>query len=128
MHDFGRFIRDQRTAMGLSLREAARRVGLSHFRLGEIEAGLNHRTGKPTRPSWDQVERIAEAYELPVHPLLAQAGYNVGVASSLTPEEREILLLFGKLPPDRRLMAIAAMRVFGLEGISGAGVAETGEL
>ena len=39
-NDFGRYIRRQRVAAGLSLRKAADRLGMTHVYLGEVERGV----------------------------------------------------------------------------------------
>jgi len=39
-NDFGRYFRQVRVEAGLSLREAARKIGVSHVFLGEIERGV----------------------------------------------------------------------------------------
>lgn len=80
-----------RLAAKLSLREAARRSGVSHARLREIEAGLDHRTKKPVKAPRDLIERLADLYQFPVDALLALARYSVEeVEAAKPPTEAEI--------------------------------------
>lgn len=113
MDGFGPFIKRVREAKGWSLREAARTIGLSHFRLSEIESGKNARTGHATRPSWNQVASIARAYGLDQATLLARAGYDVGDRSELSPDELDVLLLFAAVPAERRGLVRAMLLAFG---------------
>ena len=59
----------------LSLREAARKSGLSHTYIRDLELGMNRKTKAPIRPSADTLKRLAVAYDYPVSELLKRAGY-----------------------------------------------------
>jgi transcriptional regulator with XRE-family HTH domain len=64
---FGTFLRAQRRLANLSLREMARRTSLSNAYLSQIERGLH-------TPSVRVVRLVADALDLSVETLLAQAG------------------------------------------------------
>lgn len=117
---FGTFIKQQRLARGIKLREAAKLAGVSHARLSEIEKGAGYHTLRPTRPSRPVVERLALAYALPLGPLLAMAGYDSSEKASLAPEALEVVALFQALNPARKRLALAMMRTFaGDEAMGG---------
>lgn len=64
-----------RTERGLSLRGAAKLIGIEHGRLSSFEAGIERTTGRPTMPTARQTIEIARAYRYPKERLLAEAGY-----------------------------------------------------
>ena len=95
-------MRDER---GLSLREAARRAGLTFSRLGEWERGTDSHTGKAVLPPREALLRLARVYGVPPEPLLAMAGYRT--ERDLTPEEERLLAAFRQLPETERQAAVA---------------------
>lgn len=111
MSEFGSYLKAQRTARKWSLRDAAGRIGISTSRLAEIERGLSYHTEHATRPSRDIVERMAEAYELPLNLLLIEAGYTPSPVMDLSPEASRMLLLFETLPADRKHLALGILRL-----------------
>lgn len=50
-------------------------IGISHYRLSELERGTSRTTANPTKPTPPLVRRIAGAYGLPADALLELAGY-----------------------------------------------------
>lgn len=52
---FGKFIRSKRVAAGLSLREVADRLGVSHVYLGEVERGLSRSLKRDRWPTLVQI-------------------------------------------------------------------------
>jgi|SRR5690625_2218374 len=58
-----------------SLREASKRIGISHTYLDTIEKGFDKRSGKEINPSPDTLRLIAKAYNYPYIDLLRLAGY-----------------------------------------------------
>ena len=58
-----------------SLREASKRIGISHTYLDTIEKGFDKRSGKQINPSPDTLRLIADAYNYPYIKLLRLAGY-----------------------------------------------------
>jgi len=66
---FGEYVRKSRQKKNLSLREAARRTGISHPYLSQLE------TGKNTKPTPEVIKKIADGLELDYIKLLEIAGY-----------------------------------------------------
>ena len=58
-----------------SLREASKRIGISHTYLDTIEKGFDKRSGKEVSPSPDTLRLIAKAYNYPYIDLLRLSGY-----------------------------------------------------
>ncbi|MGG0667799.1 helix-turn-helix transcriptional regulator [Lederbergia citrisecunda] len=58
-----------------SLREASKRIGISHTYLDTIEKGIDKRSGSPVNPSPDTLKLISDAYNYPYEDLLLKAGY-----------------------------------------------------
>lgn len=58
-----------------SLRDVAKRSGISHTYLSIVEKGYDLRSGSPARPSFDTLRRLAKAYNYPYEKLLRAAGY-----------------------------------------------------
>jgi hypothetical protein len=56
---------------------------------------------------------MAQVYGLPVELLLAHAGYPAGEGSMLSDTERQVLLLFGALSPERQAIALDILRTLG---------------
>ena len=67
MRDLGDFIRQQRQTAELSMRQLARKAGVSNPYLSQIERGLR-------RPSADILQQIAKALEISAEALYVQAG------------------------------------------------------
>lgn len=63
----GAYVRAQRAASGLSLRELAERTGVSNAYLSQVERGLHE-------PSLSVLRAIARALALPLETLLASTG------------------------------------------------------
>lgn len=66
---FGEYVRNSREEQNLSLREAARRAGISHPYLSQLE------TGKNTKPTPEVIKKIADGLKLNYIELLEIAGY-----------------------------------------------------
>lgn len=67
VHSLGAYIRSQRQHARLSLRELARRAGVSNPYLSQLERGLR-------RPSAEMLQRLAAALELSAETLYVRAG------------------------------------------------------
>lgn len=73
----GKHLSELRSHQGWSLRRASQQIGgLSHSRLQDFERGTDPHSGIPTRPSEDQICRIARAYRVQPELLLVLAGYS----------------------------------------------------
>jgi transcriptional regulator with XRE-family HTH domain len=91
---FGTFIFRLRESKGISAREAAKQIGLSHGRLLNFEHGKDPHTGKPTLPSTELVGKMAGAYGYPKEQLLMLAGYMPWMVN-----EGEAVDIFGTVHP-----------------------------
>lgn len=58
-----------------SLRDAAKRIGISHTYLDTIEKGYDKRSGKPVNPSPETLKMISKAYNYSYEKLMKAAGY-----------------------------------------------------
>lgn len=67
--NLGQFIREQRKGKGLTLREAAKRSGVSHPYLSQLENGKND------KPSPDILRKLATVLDLSNKELMLVAGY-----------------------------------------------------
>jgi transcriptional regulator with XRE-family HTH domain len=67
VRDVGRFIREQRSSVGMSLRKLAAAAGVSNPYLSQIERGLR-------RPSAEILNGIAKALRISAETLYVQAG------------------------------------------------------
>lgn len=73
MSEVGSVLRKLRGKM--SLREASKKIGISHTYLDTIEKGHDKRSGSPVNPSPETLRMIASAYNYPYEKLLNLAGY-----------------------------------------------------
>jgi transcriptional regulator with XRE-family HTH domain len=73
----GTYLKALRVELGLSLREVADRTGgvVSHAYLGQVERGVDRRTGKAIHPSVEKLRAVATVYGVPVWDVLRAAGY-----------------------------------------------------
>lgn len=76
----GDYLKAARQALGLSLRDAARRTNgaVSHTYLGDLERGNDRRTGKPLHPSPLVLRALADVYQVSYDELMQRAGYTFG--------------------------------------------------
>lgn len=112
LEGLGEYLRLQRESLRLGVREAAKLIGVSHQRLIEIERGQSYATGKATLPRKEVVKAIAAAYHLSEPLLLTLAGYAGADPSALATDHKEVLMLYDALPPERKALALATLRVF----------------
>ena len=85
-----------RTERGLSIRRAAVQLGVNFTRLREWENAVDAHTGRATRPSYENLRRLARVYAVPPDALLRSAGY--GPEPGLPEPERRLLSAFRLLP------------------------------
>ncbi|CAH1205836.1 hypothetical protein PAECIP111893_02434 [Paenibacillus plantiphilus] len=64
-----------REKRGISLREAAKRSGLSHSYIDSLEKGIHPATKTPIRPSPLSLKSLSEAYNCDYMELMQAAGY-----------------------------------------------------
>jgi transcriptional regulator with XRE-family HTH domain len=99
----GDLIRGERERLGLSMREAARRIGISPAYLVELEHGLNPTTGRPPTPSPAVLAGIERALGIDIGTLLRLTG------GALPASAHMLLVQAGR----RRSARAAAARAFG---------------
>lgn len=58
-----------------SLRDASKRIGISHTYLDTIEKGYDKRSGNPVNPTPETLKLISKAYNYPYKKLMELAGY-----------------------------------------------------
>lgn len=58
-----------------SLRDAGKRIGISHTYLNTVEAGFDRRSGKPVKPTPETLKLISHAYNYEYEELMKIAGY-----------------------------------------------------
>jgi len=76
MRKLGKFMKEKREAMGLSLRDASKLSGVSHTHIRDIEDGRSI-------PSFEMVMRFLKAYMVDIGEFLKQTG---SLASNVEPE------------------------------------------
>jgi transcriptional regulator with XRE-family HTH domain len=106
---FGLYIGRLRDERGLSLRQAAKRIGVSFSRLGEWERATDSHTGKAVLPPRAAIVDIARAYGVPADALLALAGYRTS-QDPATPDEVQMLSAFRRLPLARQRELLGAIQ------------------
>lgn len=80
-HSFGAFLQRLREERGWSIREAARRCGLSHSYLVQLEAGSDPRTRKPISVTVATIQALARGFGVPERVIAEQAGLNLDDSS-----------------------------------------------
>ncbi|PZE21004.1 helix-turn-helix domain-containing protein [Paenibacillus xerothermodurans] len=73
--EFGKFLEGLRGAM--SLREAAKKSGLSHAYIRDLELEKNRSTNERITPSPDTLKKLSAAYDYPYTELMIKAGHLV---------------------------------------------------
>lgn len=68
---------NKRLELRLSLRDAAKLIGISHTYLSALEKGKDPRTNAPINPTPDTLKMISKAYNLPYEHLMQLLGYIV---------------------------------------------------
>lgn len=71
----GEFLKEKRTKEGLSLREFADYLNISHTYLSKLENGCDPRTGKPVSPTIETLKQLSNALGLSLEELLQISGY-----------------------------------------------------
>lgn len=75
MSNLGELFRQIRVGKNWSIREAARRMGISYSYLSILEKGIDPRTGKNSIPKPDTLRLISKAYDYPYEELMKAAGH-----------------------------------------------------
>lgn len=106
---FGQALKELRAQKGWSVQKAAVQIGISRYRLDELERGRSRSTGNPTRASRDTVKSLARVYGVPADHLLDLAGYS-REHPELTDEDALLLDLFHRLNPEERAMILRMLQ------------------
>lgn len=75
MENLCELIVTKRKDLKLSLREAAKKIGISHSYLSTLEKGIDPRTNAPIKPTPETLNLISNAYNLNYEQLMELAGY-----------------------------------------------------
>jgi transcriptional regulator with XRE-family HTH domain len=82
-----------REDLKLSMREVARRSGLSYSYISTLEAGKHPKTKAPINPSPDVLKRLSEVYHCSYETLMEKAGYiQPDQEKDLTKEQNALIL------------------------------------
>lgn len=95
-------LRETRKGSGLSLREIERRTGVNSGYLSQLERGL------VSKPSPGALQKVADAYAIPVHVLMRWVGY-LGEGDGLSPNQARALSYLGDDPSSEEVEAVRAV-------------------
>lgn len=65
----------RRNELNLSLRDAAKLIGISHSYLSTLEKGVDPRNGSPVKPTPETLKLISNAYDVSYNFIMNLAGY-----------------------------------------------------
>ena len=91
----------------LSLRAFARKCGISHTSLDNIEKGIDFRTGKPTQPKVSTLLKIAKAANVSLSYIIGEEI----VDDKILETEDELTYLINLMPPEMKAMYVEALKV-----------------
>lgn len=77
LREMGVLIRERRKEKRHSLRSLGAVAGITPAYLGIIEKGANPKTNKPSRPSFDILQKIATELQIDLKELLTMTGYEI---------------------------------------------------
>lgn len=69
------FLINKRNELNLSLRDAAKIIGISHSYLSTLEKGFEPRKNTPVKPTPETLQLISSAYDVPYETLMKFSGY-----------------------------------------------------
>lgn len=75
MSNLGSLFREIRMSKKWSIRQAAKKMGISYSYLSILEKGVDPRTGKDSNPKPETLKIISRAYDYPYEELMKAAGY-----------------------------------------------------
>lgn len=76
LQKLGVLLKDRRADLGLSLRDAAKLIGVSHTYLSILEKAKDPRSNSPIVPTIETLQMICKAYNIDINSLLLLAGYD----------------------------------------------------
>lgn len=106
------FLKTYRRENGLSQRQLAKMVGISHAYISLLEKNRNPATGLPLSPTVDNLKRIATGLGMTLQELLEMVDVNVDISESM-PDSRiiEIRNLLERLPGEDIDEILALVRI-----------------
>lgn len=112
MSTIGGFIKQLREGKGLSLREAAKRSGLSHSYIDSIEKGMHPKTKAPITPSPESLRSLSKAYNYPYEELMKIAGHidAVDFEESKSKVDIQIEEALRRLPDDKKKFVLELLK------------------
>lgn len=113
--ELGLYLEELRGKM--SLREAAKRSGLSHTYIRDLEMGINRGTKTAIKPSTESLKALADTYNKPLETLLEKAGYIEEVNITIPNELKTIIDRFNKLEEEDQEIVLNKLNrlITGLE-------------
>jgi len=87
MSNLGKLFKEIRLSKKWSIRQAAKKMGISYSYLSILEKGVDPRTGKDSNPKPETLKMISKAYDYPYEELMKAAGYlseDVQIQKNLT--------------------------------------------
>ncbi|GAE89278.1 helix-turn-helix domain-containing protein [Acetivibrio straminisolvens] len=75
MSNLGKLFKEIRLSKKWSIRQAAKKMGISYSYLSILERGVDPRTGKDSNPKPETLKIISKAYNYPYEELMKAAGY-----------------------------------------------------
>jgi transcriptional regulator with XRE-family HTH domain len=75
MKNLQEFLIQKRKELKLSLRDAAKLIGMSHSYLSTLEKGIDPRNNVPVKPTPETLQLISNAYGISYNYLMELAGY-----------------------------------------------------
>lgn len=69
------FLINKRNELSLSLRDAAKIIGISHSYLSTLEKGFESGKNTPVKPTPETLQLISNAYDVPYETLMRFSGY-----------------------------------------------------
>jgi transcriptional regulator with XRE-family HTH domain len=103
----GDYLKGVRLDKGWSVRDAAKRLGVSATRLEEVEVGISRTTGKKTIPGLEVLSKAAKGYDVSIGLLMEMS--NMTGMSPDEQQEAEIIGLWRSMTDVNRNMAIAVL-------------------
>lgn len=116
----GEIIKRYREENGLSLRDFAKKSGVSNSYLSMLETGRQPQSGRPIVPTLTTLNKIASAVGMRIDDLIAavddmpvsfkeEAGARAAVGLELSPLETQIITRFRSLPDGERNMILRSL-------------------
>jgi transcriptional regulator with XRE-family HTH domain len=75
MRNLNGMLKLRRSELNLSLRDAAKLIGISHSYLSTLEKGVDPRNNLPVKPTPETLKLISKAYDVSYDFLMTLAGY-----------------------------------------------------